>query len=229
MTERSAALGVGALAAAVAALPAVPRVAELGVNGAVAFLALFGGTALVLGPVLVFAGALRGEAWRGRSALFGLLIAAAPLALLAQGLKQTTHHRPLGAATFAVLALATIAGAMLAAWRLLEFAESRATAARRAVFWLTVAAALGSTGFVIVRALGAPPLVPHVLDGLRALATATLCHLLLRFPQVTALARRVGGPLWVAVVVAGLASSRGEVGAAVRSAAPVLGGPLAWF
>ena len=229
MTERSAALGVGTLAAAVAALPAVPRVASLGASGVLGFLALFGGTALVLGPLLVCANALGGEARRGRSAFFGLAIAAAPLAFIAEGLKQGTHHRPLGAATFAVFALATIMGSMLAAWRLLEFSASGATTARRAVFWVTVAAALSSVGFVLVRALGAPALVPHVLDGLRALATATLCHLLLRFPQVTAPARRVGGPLWVAVVVAGLVSSRGEVAAAVRSAAPVLGGPQAWF
>jgi hypothetical protein len=226
---RSAALGLGTLAAAVTALPAVPRVSALGVNEVAAFLALFGGTALVLGPALVFANALGGEARRGRVALFGLLIAAAPLALLAQGLKQSTHHRPLGAATFAVFALVTIVGALVAAWRLLEFAGSGSTVARRAAFWLTVAAALASVGFVLVRALGAPALVPHVLDGLRALATATLFHLSLGFPRVTTLASRAGGPLWVLVVVAGLVSSRGEVGAAVRSAAPVLGGPLAWF
>jgi hypothetical protein len=238
VTERSAALGVGTLAAAVTALPAVPRVASLGASGVLGFLALFGGTALVLGPLLVCANALGGEPRRGRSAFFGLAIAAAPLALLAEGLKRSTHHRPLGAATFAVFALATIAGSMLAAWRLLDFSASGATTvplrglrdvARRAVFWVTVAAALSSVGFVLVRALGAPALAPHVLDGLRALATATLCHLLLRFPQVTAPARRAGGPLWVAVVVAGLVSSRGEVAVAVRSAAPVLGGPQAWF
>jgi hypothetical protein len=217
------------MAAAVTALPAVPRVVELDANGVLVFFALCGGTALVLGPLLVCVSALGGEARRGRPAFLGLAIAAAPLALLAEGLKQSTHHRPLGAATFAVLALATIAGAVLAAWRLLELSASGATTARRAVFWLTVAAALSSVGFVIVRALSAPALAPHVLDGLRALATATLGYLLLRFPQVIALARRVGGPLWVAVVVAGLVSSRGEVAAAVRSAAPVLGGPQAWF
>jgi hypothetical protein len=204
-------------------------VVELGANGVLAFLALFGGTALVLGPALVCASALGGEAQRGRAVSFGLAFATAPLAVLADGLKQNTHHRPLGAATFAVLALALVAGALFLAWRLLAYVRSGATNGRRAVFWLMVGGALGSVGFVLVRALGAPGLVPHVLDGLRALATATLCHLLLRFPQVTALARRIGGPMWVAVVVSGLAVSRGGVGSAVESAAPVLGGPLAWF
>ena len=108
-------------------------------------------------------------------------VAAAPLALLAEGLKQNTHHRPLGAATFAVLALGIIVSMMLVAWRLMVFSASGATTGRRAVFWLMVAGALGSVGFVLFRALGAPALVPHVLDGLRALATATLCHLLLRY------------------------------------------------
>jgi hypothetical protein len=160
----------------------------------------------------------------------GLALAAAPLSLLAEGLKQGTHHRPLGAATFAVLALAMIAGTILAAWRLLRFSAARSSSTGRAVGIATVLVATASVGFVLVRALGSPSFVPHVLDGLRAIATATLAYLLvLRFERVASVMRRVGVPLWVFVVVAGFVAYRGPTALAIRSEAPVLGGPVAWF
>ena len=234
MTGRSTALGFGTLAAVVSALPALPRIVGAGGSAALGWLALTGGTALVLGPALAFARGVRTERMGSRAALLGLALAAAPLSLLAEALKRSTHHRPLGAATYAVLALALVSGAVVVAWRLLRFSESGSPAARRVVFWLAAFAALGSVAFVLVRALGAPALVPHVLDGLRAFATATLCHLLLRLPRVTKVAERAGAPLWVATVVASLVVMGGLGGArptaaAIHAAAPVLGGPLAWF
>jgi len=227
--ERSAALGAGAVAAVVTAVPAAPRVGGHDAHIVFVLFALAGGTALVLGPGLVAAGAVRSETNGFRAALLGLALAALPLSLLADVLKQSTHHRPLGAATFAVLALALVLGCLAATWRLFHVLESRSFALRRACLAIVVALGLGSLGFVLVRALGAPALVPHVLDGLRALATATLCHLLLRFPRVASIARRVGAPLWAFVVVAGLVAGRGATGSAIRGAAPVLGGPTAWF
>jgi hypothetical protein len=256
VTGRSAAFGVGTVAAVVSALPALPRVVGAGGSAALGLLALTGGTALVLGPALMLAGAVRAEKTGLRVALLGLSLAAAPLSLLGEALKRGTHHRPLGAATYAVLALAIVAGAVLVGWRLLRFSESGSPTAGRIVLGLTACGALGSVGFVLVRALGAPALVPHVLDGLRVLAAATLCHLLLRLPRVTNVAERAGAPLWVAAVVASLVvmtglggsvgwwgrgpteqtglrphrtNRTGVTAAAVRAAAPVLGGPLAWF
>jgi hypothetical protein len=229
VTERSAALAVSTLAALVSAVPALPRVGAQGANVAFGLLALWGGTALVLGPALVLAGAAQGGVAGYRAPLLGLALAAAPLAVLAESLKQGTHHRPLGAATFTILALLTIAGAMLVAWRLLHFAESRSSTLGRVVGGAILLAATASVGLVLVRALGSPPLVPHVLDGLRAVAAAALGHLLLRLPKVISVARRVGVPLWVLVVVAGVFANSGATALAVRSAVPVLGGPLAWF
>ena len=229
MTDKSAALGVGTLAAVVAAFPAVPRVTAQGANTVLAILLLVGGTTLVLGPALVLASAAAGRARGLRAALYGFALAAAPLAALGAGLKQGTHHRPLGAATFAVLALATLLFFVIVAWRVLRFAEAGNSLVRRGVFFVTTFAALASVGFVVVRALGAPSLVPHVLDGLRALATGTLGYLLLRLPRVTRVLGRAGGPLWVFVVVAGVVVARGDTLAVARAAAPVLGGPLAWF
>jgi hypothetical protein len=196
---------------------------------ALAFLALAGGTALVLGPGLVAARAVRTDTSGFRAVLLGLALAALPLSLLADVLKQSTHHRPLGAATFAVLALAIVLGFVAVTWRLSNVLASRSLGVRRASFAFVAALALGSVAFVLTRTLAAPALVPHVLDGLRALATATLCHLLLRLPRVSSIARRVGAPLWALVVVAGLIAGRGATAAAVRTTAPVLGGPEAWF
>ena len=227
MTERGAALGVGTLAAAVAALPALPRVD--GASPALVLCALTGGTALVVGPALVLAGAARHEGTTPRRAFVGIALAAAPLAMLGQALKTGTHHRPLGAATFAVLALGVVAFSIVVAWRLLRFADARASWLERAVFWATTLTALASVAFVLAVTLRSPTLVPHVLDGLRALATATLGYLLLRVPRVTSAARRVGSVLWALVVVAGLVVAPGRAGALVRAEAPVLGGPLAWF
>jgi hypothetical protein len=227
--ERSAALGAGTLAALVSAVPAAPRVAAEGAHVALAFLSLAGGTALVLGPALVAAGAVRTDTSGFRAVFLGLALAALPLSLFGEVLEQSTHHRPLGAATFAVLGLALVLGFVGAVFRLFKVVERRSLAVRRASFALLVGLGLAGVTVVLVRALGAPGLVPHVLDGLRALATATLCHLLLRFPRVASIARRVGVPLCVFVVVAGVVASRGTTGAAIRATAPVLGGPGAWF
>ncbi|HVR20225.1 MAG TPA: hypothetical protein VMS65_11030, partial [Polyangiaceae bacterium] len=218
MTDKSAALGVGTLAAVVAAFPAVPRVTAQGANAVLVTLLLVGGTTLVLGPALVFASAAGGRARGLRSALYGLALAAAPLAVLGAVLKQGTHHRPLGAATFAVLALVTILFFVLVAWRVLRFTEAEDSLVRRGAFIATTCAALASAGFVVVCALGAPSLVPHVLDGLRVLSTGTLAYLLLRLPRVTLSLGRVGGPLWAFVVVAGLVVARGDTLAVARAA-----------
>ncbi|HEX6764860.1 MAG TPA: hypothetical protein VF103_05265 [Polyangiaceae bacterium] len=234
MTERSVALALGTLAAVVTALPAVPRVTAAGVSGPLVFLALAGGSALVLGPVLVLAGALQPSPGQ-RASLVGLALSAMPLSVLAEFLKRGTHHRPLGAATFAVLALGMVLVCVGVALRALSFAESGDTTAKRAVRVVALVVALASVGWVVVRAFGSATLVPDVLDGLRAVATATMGHLLLRAWRVRLEGidakwwTRLAVPTWVAFVVAGIAALHGAVGSAVEASAPVLGGPLAWF
>jgi hypothetical protein len=234
VTERSVALALGTLAAVVTALPAVPRVTAAGVGAPLVFLALAGGTALVLGPALVLAGALRPTPAL-RASLVGLALSALPLAMLAELLKRGTHHRPLGAATFAVLALGVVLVCVGIALRALSLAESGDTTPKRAVRVVTLAVALASVGWVVVRAFGSATLVPDVLDGLRAVATATMGYLLLRAlrERLERLREkrwtRILAPMWVAFVVAGLVALRGAVGVAVEANAPVLGGPLAWF
>jgi hypothetical protein len=118
LTERSpgsasGALAWGLLCSLPAALPAAVRVlpsAAAG-NGVLTVAALWAAVSLVVVPVGCW---LRWQAARGlpaadRALLAGAALSALPLALFGGVLKSTTHHRPLGGATFAVAALCVLA------------------------------------------------------------------------------------------------------------------------
>lgn len=105
----SGALACGLLGSAVAALPALVRVWPAG-NGLMAGAALWAAVSLVVVPVGLW---LRRAAEAGlpgadRALLAGAAMSALPLALFGGVLKSTTHHRPLGGATFAVAALGVL-------------------------------------------------------------------------------------------------------------------------
>jgi len=118
LTERppgtlSGALICGLSCSLLAALPALLRVLSGGAggNGALAAAALWGAVSLVVVPVGYW---LRQAVANGlpaadRSLLAGTALSALPLALFGGVLKSTTHHRPLGGATFAVAALCVLA------------------------------------------------------------------------------------------------------------------------
>jgi hypothetical protein len=227
-SEVGATLAVGALTAAVAALPDVRRVAE-GVSPCVVWLGLTGGTALVLGPLLVLARAARTSAPFLRASLIGVALAAMPVMVLGEVLKVQTHHRPLGAATFGFLALALVAGSVLVALRLLAWGAGASERTQRlALRFLRVLAATSLT-LVVLRATAAEAYGRDVLDVLRVVVLALLASRALDAPRVVALARRAGVAAWVVLVLVGLFSARGEVGAKIRERAPVLGGPAAWL
>ncbi len=106
----SGALAAGLLGSVVAALPALVRVWPGG-NGLMAGAALWGAVSLIVVPVGLW---LRRAAEAGlpgadRALLAGAAMSALPLALFGGVLKSTTHHRPLGGATFAVAALGVLA------------------------------------------------------------------------------------------------------------------------
>jgi hypothetical protein len=224
-----AALALGAIAAAAAAFPAVHRVTEHGENPGVVWLALAGGTALLLGPALVLARSVPRDSTGLRSALLGIALAVLPLAILAERLKLQTHHRPLGAATYGVLAFALMGFFVLVAARLLTWVEDDPTAGRRSVRGVVTAAALVGIGVALLRALGAGTLRSDVLDALRVLAVGVIAHLALDQPRVERVLRRAGITLWVIVVAAGLAANHGDVSVSIRAHARVLCGPVAWL
>ena len=224
-----AALALGAVAAAVAALPDVKRVAAAGVSPGVAWLGLAGGTALVLGPLLVLA---RSSASRSRglgAALLGIGLAALPLGLLGQLLKVHTHHRPLGAATFGALALGTLVLCTLLGARLVAWASDEPSLLRRSVLRVVAALSLLGAALVLLRAVASEGAHHHVIDVLRVLAATGIAWMGLNQPRVEMWARRAGVLAWLALVAGGFVAARGPVRAAIHEHAPVLGGPAAWL
>lgn len=224
-----AALALGTAAAALAAMPDVRRVAEGVTSPGVAWVALAGSAALFLGPLLVLVRAAPARSGSFRAVLIGAALAVVPVALLGGLLKTSTHHRPLGAATFGMLALLIVLGSVFVGARFGAWAEGGETRVRRIAFGVAAALGLGGVAFVLLRALGAESMHHGVIDALRLLAAAALARMALDQPRVLAWARRAGVLAWLAMVVGGMIAARGPVREAIRERAPVLGGPMAWL
>lgn len=224
-----AALALGALAAALATLPAVKRVASGVEHPGVVWLGLAGGTALVLGPALALVRAIPRVSTAARASLLGVILSAAPLAWLGSLLKATTNHRPLGAATYGMLALGVLAFAVFAAFRWLGWIERDETPFRRRVGAGVALLAVLGLGVVMFRSLGAESAHLDLLDGLRVVAAGAAAWFVLDVPRVELWARRAGALLWVILAAAGLAASHGHIKAAIHERAPVLGGPTTWL
>ena len=119
MTRRAGFLS-GLIAAALAALPAALRFESHLI--AQAFLVCMAGCAVVMSP-LSAALASAGRASRFRSATtVGVLLSAVVLIPFATVLKTSTHHRPLGGATFAVIAGIVVVASSLVCARLVTWA-----------------------------------------------------------------------------------------------------------
>jgi hypothetical protein len=222
-------LALGAVVAAIAALPDVQRVSVGGLSPGLAWVALTGSTALVLGPLLAAARVLRNHAGKVRGVLLGAALATLPVALLGQVLKVQTHHRPLGAATFAFLALGVVLGCILVTVRVVDWTSREPTRSRRGVGRLVVMLAGISLCVPLLRAISTEGYNHGVLDACRVLLLAALALRALDVDRVRALARRAGVLAWVLLVLAGLFAGHGAMRAAVRERAPVLGGPMAWL
>ena len=227
-----AAFVTGLLAAALAAWPAALRFESA--LAWQAFFVLMAGCALVMAP-LSAALATASPAGRFTRALtMGALLSALPLVPFAAVLKVSTHHRPLGGATFAVLSAFVILGFTLVSARLVTWAgeqrSARRTLARVAVI---VLAALGAAAVLLglVHGLkGDPAFRTGFFDALRVLGLATLAAWL---PLPASVVRRVRGfglAAWIAVVTVGVCLGRAPAMQAELSArSPVLHWPLLWL
>jgi hypothetical protein len=214
---------LGSVAALVVALPAAWR-AEAALLPT--WLALWGATALVLGPVT---GALRllGGVPRGLRVLAsGLGLAVPVLVLFAGALQRGTHHRPLGAVTFSLIGLCLVAGAVAVMARVEPLRRSEPRRRR------LVAVGLADLSVLFVAALAAlalrhPALRAGVLDAVLACGAVALGGRL-RWPAGSDRVVRVLGPTLWAVVVASAALASHAV-PAPQSAGPVLFGVGAWL
>ncbi|HKO46695.1 MAG TPA: hypothetical protein VJV79_03180 [Polyangiaceae bacterium] len=229
---RRAAFLSGLIAAALAALPAALRF-ESGLVWQ-AFAVCMAGCALVMAP-LSAALAAATTASRMRSALtVGILLATLPLLPFATLLKTTTHHRPLGGVTFAVIAGLLIIGLSLVCSRFVTWAGVQPP--RQSAFArlsLLVLAALGTAALLLglVQGLtGGSAYQTGFYDALRVLGLTTLAARV-RFPETVL--RRVGGlglAAWVAVVTVGVCLGRAPVlQVELTSRCPVLHWPLVWL
>lgn len=233
MTERgdepaSGTLVLGLLCAAPAALPALARVLSAGSVPTLA-LVLWGAASLVVAPLALW---LRRAVSAGlprtdQALLGGAALSALPLALCGGVLKSTTHHRPLGGATFAVAALCALALCVGLAFRVLRPASPSADrSAWQNLFLLGCGLSLLS-----VLALGASRAArPHLVDCLALLGAAFVAG---RVKLPGALRRVALWPVllgWLALVGSALLAPKSpQLVRALNTQAPVCFAPLSWL
>jgi len=224
----SGALALGLLCAVPAALPAVARVLPAG-QAAVGALTLWSSVSLVVVPLalwmrrVVAAGLPRTDL----ALLGGVALSALPLALCGGVLKSTTHHRPLGGATFAVAALGLLASCIGLAFRVLRSPAPRAVRSA----WQNLFLLGCGLSMLSALALGvAPAARPNLVDCVAVLAAAVVGG---RVAPPAAL-RRI--PLWplllgwlVLVASALLAPKSPQLAESLNTLAQVSFAPLSWL
>jgi hypothetical protein len=181
-----------------------------------------------VGPAAALAASLGGLGRLAAPAV-GIGVVTGPVALLGASLKSTTHHRPLGAATFGALALVMVLGGLLVASRAFGALRERPSVIGRAVVAVLVGVALVSLGGALAVALADPRTRVHVIDGLSLLAAASIALGVRKWLPTTPSARVAGWALWALLVLGSCwVATRGAF-AELRERAPVLAGPVAWL
>jgi hypothetical protein len=140
----------------------------------------------------------------------GILFAAGPLAYLGGVLHAHTHHRPLGAATFAVLSLGILLGCFALAARTRSTLSSSDAGQRlfgRVLLYGGTFASLliGLNGFVAIlsSAKAHPSYLGCILDGLLGIAMCLMGGFLRYSPRFERFAKRAG-PLAMTICVLAL-------------------------
>lgn len=191
------------LGSAIAALAAGIAVLRIG-GGALGWLALAGLGALALGPAIGALRALRPLPRLAFAVPLGMLVALPMLSLLGRVLKATTHHRPLGAATFAVLAAGVVLGCVALVGRLLAASAADAPGLRKLARATLIALAVACAGAGALLALpalstGGGVRAP-VLEALLALALGAVAGLVTLPGSLGRVTRVLGPVLWMALV-----------------------------
>lgn len=216
LQEIAVGLLFGVVGAGVAAIPGALR---SGVAFAGAWLALWGSAALLMAPAAAALRVARPLAPLTLAVPAGLVFAAAPLIVFARVLKTATHHRPLGAATFAVIAALVALGAIAIAARWIVAARDKSVVRSALYGALALCGALTAVLALPLVSVAAGSVLDAVLAVVLAAAAAWL-------PGGRAGRARIAGPvLLVLAVGAGFAARSDDVRRATASHAPVLAGP----
>jgi hypothetical protein len=227
-SSTSGALALGLLSSVGAALPALLRVAPSG-NLAASALALVGATSLVVVPLGLWLRRAQAAGWprADRALATGAALSGLPLALFGGVLKSTTHHRPLGGATFAVAALCLLALCLALSFRFFRGGSGSAVKSTwQNLFTLGCGLSLVATVGLGLAGAARPSLVDFLAIGAAVALTG-----LLRAPAGLSRPRTAwlaGG--WVILLVCAVVSTRGaKVAAELTARAPVSFAALSWL
>lgn len=227
MSRAAPALALGLACSVTAAVPAIVR--TLPHSGPLTLLALAGAASLVVVPVSLWIRRARAEDSPGadRALLLGTALSSLPLALFGGVLKSTTHHRPLGGATFAVAALCLLAICIGLAFRFSGGARSFAPKS----LWqslFTFACLLSLAGALALA--GAATARIALLD-FTALGLATAAAALVKIPAwLERVSRTLMLGLWAALILGAAFSIQSpELARSLTTRAPVLFAPLSWL
>jgi hypothetical protein len=220
------------MAAALAAWPAALRF-EPNLRGQ-AFLVLLAGSALVMAPLSAALATAERSSRFMRALTVGALVSALPLVPFASMLKTSTHHRPLGGVTFAVVSSLLIVGVTLVSARLISWAGEQPSLRRLAARILVVTlTALGAAAMLLglVNGLrGDPAFRTGFFDALRVLGLATLAAWVPVPESFVRRARGFGLAAWIAVVTVGVCLGRAPtMQTEIAARCPVLHWPLLWL
>lgn len=212
----------GTLGAAIAAAAVALRAPSWGV----AFGVLFGSAALVIAPAVAGLATARPLSPWLRSLLVGLGLSGPILAKLASALMVATHHRPLGAVTFAALAVMVVLGLSVASARVFALAARGHELARWLARALLVLGALSAL-LLLVRGLLQSDVARGVFDLALALGTSALLRLPPWPPTLSPKLASLGVPVWIAAIALALAVGFQAGFEPARAASPALSAPLA--
>jgi hypothetical protein len=214
---------LGTVGAALVALPAAVRAETARM---LTWTWVWGSAALVLGPVI---GAVRaiGPLPQGLRTLgSGLCLALPCLMLIGELLQRGTHHRPLGAVTFALIASGLVASCVALAGRLQQLRGASSRLIRLAAVGAVDVAVLIAAAWVAT-AVSHPALRWGLIDAVLAYG-AVLTGVRLRLSSLPERWVRTGGPaLWAIGVLAAVATPWANP--AVRWASPVLTAGATWI
>jgi len=221
---------LGSAAAILGILPAALRVPE---PFALSALGLAGAAAAWLGPVVAAARALRPLPGGLGSVSYGLLLSFGPLVLFAAKLWSATHHRPLGAVTFSLIASGLVLGCVVATAHLRRVGSGPSGEPHRVMrvgLWIACAASLALGASRLPGSLGDAAFRSGLLDALLLLALTVGST---RWDVSAGLNRvfRIAGPVAYTLLVGGAAAllHDSELYAVLQREAPVPLAPLLWL